>query len=93
MATHSNILGGEFHGQRSLADYSPWGSKESDMITNSHTEFLRLCAELAENWILVQLGIYDQGKEVYFEVPENIDYFSIFFFFCSCKVLRGFVLN
>ena len=30
MATHSNILGGEFHGQRSLADYSPWGSKESD---------------------------------------------------------------
>ena len=21
----------KFHGQRSLADYSPWGSKESDM--------------------------------------------------------------
>ena len=25
MATHSSILPGEFHGQRSLAGYSPWG--------------------------------------------------------------------
>ena len=30
MATHSNILAGEFHGQRSLVLYSPWGHKESD---------------------------------------------------------------
>ena len=29
MATHSSILPGEFHGQRSLAGYSPWGWKES----------------------------------------------------------------
>ena len=29
MATHSSILlPGEFHGQRSLASYSPWGCKE-----------------------------------------------------------------
>ena len=27
-ATHSNILVGEFHGQRSLMGYSPWGHKE-----------------------------------------------------------------
>ena len=27
MATHSSILAGEFHGQRSLAGYSPWGCK------------------------------------------------------------------
>ena len=25
MATHSIFLLGEFHGQRSLVDYSPWG--------------------------------------------------------------------
>ena len=31
MATHSSILAGEFHGQSSLADYSSWGYKESDM--------------------------------------------------------------
>ena len=29
MATHSSIHG-EFHGLRSLVDYSPWGRKESD---------------------------------------------------------------
>ena len=31
MATHSSMLAGEVHGQRSLAGYSPWGRKESDM--------------------------------------------------------------
>ena len=30
MITHSSILPGEFHGQRRLAGYSPWGCKESD---------------------------------------------------------------
>ena len=30
MATHSIILAGESHGQRSLAGYSPWGHKQSD---------------------------------------------------------------
>ena len=27
MAIHSSILAGEFHGQRSLAGYSPWVGK------------------------------------------------------------------
>ena len=31
MATHSSILAGRSHGQRSLAGYNPWGLKESDM--------------------------------------------------------------
>ena len=31
------FLPGEFHGQRSLADYSPWGRKESD-TTEGHQE-------------------------------------------------------
>ena len=34
------FLPGEFHGQRSLAGYSPWGHKESDMteqLTHTHT--------------------------------------------------------
>ena len=30
LATHSSILAGEIHGQRSLAGYSPWGRKASD---------------------------------------------------------------
>ena len=31
MATHPVFLPGEFHGQRSLVGYSPWGPKELDM--------------------------------------------------------------
>ena len=31
MATHSSILAGKCHGQRSLAGYSPWGRKQLDM--------------------------------------------------------------
>ena len=30
MATHSSILPGESHRQRSLVGYRPWGHKESD---------------------------------------------------------------
>ena len=30
MATHSNTLPGDFHGQKSLTDSSPWDLKESD---------------------------------------------------------------
>ena len=33
------FLPGEFHGQRSLAGYSPWGCKESDTtegLTHTH---------------------------------------------------------
>ena len=33
------FLPGEFHGQRNLAGYSPWGCKELDM-TESHTDQL-----------------------------------------------------
>ena len=36
MATYSVFLSGEFHGQKSLADYNPWGHKESD-VTNTFT--------------------------------------------------------
>ena len=36
MATYSNILPGESHGQKSLAGYSPWGHKELDMTEHTH---------------------------------------------------------
>ena len=37
MATHSNILAWESHGQRSLEGYSPWGHKELDKTEHTHT--------------------------------------------------------
>ena len=37
MATHSGIVPGESHEQRSLGGYSPWGCKESDMTDRLNT--------------------------------------------------------
>ena len=42
MATHSSILATKFHGQKSLADYSPWGGKESDIAERLTTSILLL---------------------------------------------------
>ena len=38
LATHSSLLAGKSHGQRSLADYSPWGHKRvgHDLATKQH---------------------------------------------------------
>ena len=37
MVTHSNILPGESHGQRSLVGSSPWSPKELEMTERTHT--------------------------------------------------------
>ena len=39
MATHSCILAGESHGQRSLEGYSPWGCKDLDITEQLSTVF------------------------------------------------------
>ena len=48
------FLPGEFHGQRSLAGYSPWGHKESDAterLTHSATKAAgKTCQEVAPAW-------------------------------------------
>ena len=36
MATHSRVLPGESHGQRTLAGYRPWRHKESDRTEGTH---------------------------------------------------------
>ena len=43
MAAHSSILAWRIHGQRSLADYSPWGREESDMT--EETQALTACTQ------------------------------------------------
>ena len=37
MATTTVFLPGEFHEQRRLVDYSPWGHKESELDSAEHT--------------------------------------------------------
>ena len=56
MVTHFVFLPGEFHGQGSLAGYSSWGCKESDM-TERLTLLLSLLGKvifkaLADSYIL-----------------------------------------
>ena len=62
MATHSSILAGKSHGQRSLVDYSPWGVKESDMtkhtVTHTYTETYIHAFTCTFTSILVSLSIY-----------------------------------
>ena len=38
MATTPVFLPEEFHGQKSLVGYSPWGHKESDMTDTPHSQ-------------------------------------------------------
>ena len=47
-ATHFSILAWEFHGYRSLAGYSPWGHKESDI-----TEWL----SLSHSKLVIHMGL------------------------------------
>ena len=47
MATHSSILPGEFHGQRSQAGYSLWSRKELDMTEQISTHM--------HSWVLQPL--------------------------------------
>ena len=43
MASTPVSLPGESHGQRSLADYSPWGLKESDTTEHAHAHARTRC--------------------------------------------------
>ena len=44
------FLPGEFHGQRRLVGYSPWGNKESDMTEQLHFLSLSICNH---TWVVV----------------------------------------
>ena len=52
MASHYSILAWKIHGQRSLADYSPWGCKESDT-----TKQLSMHAHRVNNWYYYDVSI------------------------------------
>ena len=63
LATHSSVLAGESHGQRSLVGYSPWGQKGSDTtnftsghlmcITNMSLNLLNECSGVLFIYLLV----------------------------------------
>ena len=64
MATHSNILDREFHGQRSLASYSPQGQKVSDTTEWLTHTYKHMCAcsvvshvQLCNPWTVAHQGL------------------------------------
>ena len=55
MATHSNILAGKSHGQRSLVGYSRWGHKETDMTEHAGTQAQWYNTVIKIIWVKLQL--------------------------------------
>jgi len=62
MATHSSIMSGEYHGQRSLVGYSPWGHKESDTT------------EVTENHLVLNYFCVHKDLKVGGKTPKEIGY-------------------
>ena len=72
MATTPVFLPGEFHGQRSLASYSLWGCKESDMT--EQLTFPSSSSNIPLNiHITVSLSIYPLMETNYFHVLAIIN--------------------
>ena len=55
------FLPGEFHGQRSLVGYSPWGYKDLD-TTEWLTLLLFLLSNMDENWEMLKIIIIINGS-------------------------------
>ena len=58
------FLPGEFHGQRSLVGYSPWGNKKLD--TTEHTHIYLLCVEAG------QFKDYINTAQIPFSVSQQV---------------------
>ena len=67
-ATHSSILPGKFHGQRSLAGYSPQDCKESDatqLLSTRHNTHMPINYEMAMISILATSHRLPSSKHTY----------------------------
>ena len=61
MATLSSILAGEFHGQRSLAGYSPWGHRELESTEQlTHSTLSSLFHRVSTQNIMVVIITYEK---------------------------------
>ena len=70
-ATCSRILARKFHGQRSLAGYSPWGRKELDMTAQKQIIFTN--SQATEVYIIVvAISIVKSFTEVINSPQKNI---------------------
>ena len=63
------LLPGKFHGQRSLASYSPWGHKELDVINHTHTH-----THSQTKFPLVNIKFITFPKLVFKIIKEKLNY-------------------
>ena len=63
------VLPGESHGQRSLADYSPWGCKESDM-TEPLTAII--CSQFYRVRLFQAVRTKSEGKQKSGSIPRKL---------------------
>ena len=85
-ATHCSTLPGEFHGQRSLAGYIPWGRKEWTQMIGFHfhfpiLEYIRIYIPYIRIFGVRKSLIRDlKGIQLaIFLLLISLDYFSVFF--------------
>ena len=91
------FLPGESHGPRSLAGYSPWGHKESDMTErlslhlpcsrSGHSDSLRWCLGECSQCLFLWLSFE------FLLFPVKLLLFTRLFIKCGLMELLGFVLN
>ena len=59
MVTHSSMkwrIPGEFHGQKSLAGYSPWGCKRPNVTVHlTHTKYREIDSEYSLEGLMLKL--------------------------------------
>ena len=78
------FLPGKFHGQRSLADWSPWGRNYSDMTEKLSTIFYNSAIILSE-WVLNQLSYRKNRARLLWASSYHIlsiDQYIISFYVC-----------
>ena len=62
------FLLGESHGQRSLAGYSPWGCKESDMT--EHTQTHKLYSQILKVHCLLPILFLEELWDINFKAQN-----------------------
>ena len=77
------FLPGEFHGQKSLVDYSPWDRKELDMTEHTHTHKIDMTKNFTSYFLTVNCNmkrsIFKENKSVLNFLPRDL----------SCEFLGG----
>ena len=72
------FLPGQFHGQRILAGYSPWGHKKSDATNTNTASFtffqkIQIAHSLSSPTVIVQMSLLQRGLPcfLYFKFPPT----------------------